>query len=82
MQSGMVLILCGGQKRVVSLGSDFEQVEKQIIKVRFDRKGEVDHVREFKKRHYESSLRNEITAQLKTNDRLFKDYSDPDKEIK
>ena len=42
----------------------------------------MDHVREFKKRHYESSLRNEITAQLKTNDRLFKDDSDPDKEIK
>ena len=60
MQSGMVLVLCGGEKRVVSLASDLAYEEKKITKVRFDRIGEVIHVLEFKKRHYLDSLQAQI----------------------
>ena len=62
MQSGMVLVLCGGEKRVVSLASDLAYEERQITKIRFDRKGEVAYVAEYKKRHYLDSLQAQITS--------------------
>jgi len=64
MQSGTVIVLCGGQKRVVSLASDVAYDEKQITKLRFDRVGEIQYVCVFKKRHYDECLREEIAQQL------------------
>ena len=68
MQSGMVLILCGGQKRVITLGSDLAYEEKKITKIRFDRIGEVGFMETFKKRHYQTRLKKEIIEQIQTFD--------------
>ena len=70
-QSGVYLILCGGHKRVISLGADQAYHEKHLTKVRFDRKGEVAYTRQFKKKYYDGRLRDEIVDQLKTNDQTF-----------
>ena len=52
MRFGTVLILRGGQKRIISFDADVKYDERKITKVEFDRNGEVANVSIFKKARY------------------------------
>lgn len=64
MSSGCLLVLCGGEKRVISFEADKAYQEKKIVAIRFDRNGEVAHIKEFKKKNYNAYLKEEIAREL------------------
>lgn len=61
------MILCGGQKRILSLEADCAYDEQEITSIEFNRFGEVVETKVFNKHVYDDILRKHIAHELMTN---------------
>lgn len=61
------MILCGGQKPILSLQADCAYDEQEITSIEFNRFGEVVETKVFSKHVYDDILRKHIEHELMTN---------------